>query len=111
MYKQQQRDTLLPNEVRVSSKSTPNFIINQVTTVLKTHRYSNCKVVGRGRAACEITQDVILQLKKILFNQYSLDIRTASALNRNGEVVDELHVMIIERNSQPQQRPFVREEQ
>lgn len=54
--------------------------------------FKNIKIIGRGRAV-PLTEELVKKLKdKALPCNYQL--RYTSALNKSGEVVDEVHVMM-----------------
>lgn len=49
--------------------------------------------------ACQLTQEVADHCKKTLYSKYYMEVKFTSALNKRGEVVDELHLMIRERTT------------
>jgi hypothetical protein len=79
----------------VSTKSRFKFVVDNVIQLLQ-EGYPNCKVVGRGMA-CQLTSEVYAFFKKN-YSNYIYECINARALNKAGDVVDELHLLISKRN-------------
>lgn len=73
-------------------KSNFKWIVGNVNSILREQGYANCKVVGRG-SACQLTEEVINHFERVT-PYYKLDIMKTRALNKVGDVVDELHLLI-----------------
>jgi len=85
-------DKLVPNELRVSSKSSLSYVVRSVLSILKDQNYPNCKVVARG-TACPILRDVFQSMTKE-YPQYDYDVTTTKSFNVYGQLVEELHLFI-----------------
>ncbi len=91
----------LPNEVRISMKGVFESQCKHILMILRSG-YPNCKVVGRGRAS-EKTYAILEYLQKAA-PQYSYHWSETKSLNRVGQVVDEVHLMIIQEESKVMDR-------
>ncbi len=82
---------LLPNEMRISSKGDMRGYVDHALDVMN-QGFNHVKMVGRGQAV-PITEDLVDILQKKA--PYCLfQVRFTTALNMNGDVCDEVHVMI-----------------
>ena len=75
-------DKLVPNELRVSSKSSMSYVIRSVLSILREQRYSSCKVVARG-TACPTLRDVF-DCMSHQYTEYSYDMTTTKSFNIYG---------------------------
>ena len=80
----------------MSAKSNFDGIVRSVISLFRDQGYSNCKVVGRG-GACELTEEILNYLRKVQ-PYYSYEPTSTRALNKQGLVVDELHILISKKN-------------
>jgi hypothetical protein len=80
-----------PNEVRISLKGNFKGQVGHILFVLRSG-FMNCKVVGRGSAGERITEIVSYLQKQ--HPEYAYHLSSTKSLNRAGNVVDELHLMI-----------------
>jgi ABC-type uncharacterized transport system YnjBCD substrate-binding protein len=87
---------IVPNEVRVSTKSNFNFIVRSVISLFRDQGYTNCKVVGRGMAT-ELTREVFDYLMKA--HPYLIyESSVAKSLNKMGRPVEEFHILISQKS-------------
>jgi hypothetical protein len=84
-------DFLVPNEVRISLKGNFKGQVGHILLLLRSG-YLNCKVVGRG-SACERITEILGYLEQ-QHPEFSYHLSTTKSLNRSGNVCDEMHVMI-----------------
>lgn len=89
---------ILPNEIRVSAKSSFQQVVKNVFSLFRDQGFSNCKLVGRGIAA-QITQDVCNYLQKTQSSKFTFDSVQTKSYNKQGNLVDEMHVMIFLRSN------------
>lgn len=89
---------LLPNEIRISSKGSFNAYVKTILSTLE-EGYKNCKIVGRGIAA-QTSINILTFLKKKA-PQYYYQQETTQALNKQGNVVDEIHILVSKRGGAP----------
>ena len=94
-------DTLLPNEIRISSKGNFSAQVNHILDTMQ-RGYMNCKVVGRGMAVertLEVLEFISHKAPQYIYEQYQ-----TKSLNKQGMVVEELHLMITQKPSQQEER-------
>ena len=92
---------LQPNELRISNKGNIISYSNVVNSLIKRDGYQHCKMVGRGMAtekALEVMRDLKSRDPKLWVEH-----NFTTALNKRGEVVDEVHIMIMASRPQPNQ--------
>lgn len=82
---------LLPNEIRINSMGNAKVYCDIAVRTFE-QGYENIKIVGRGMAV-ELTEEVTQELKKRAPYCFYM-VRFAQALNKKGEIVEEMHVMM-----------------
>ena len=95
-------ETQLPhNEIRISNKGNVISYSNVVCSIIKSQGYQHCKLVGRGMAT-EKALDVMRLIKNREPN-FWVEQSFTKAINKNGDLVDEVHVMIMANRQQSHQ--------
>ena len=87
--------------MRISNKGNIISYSNVVNSLIKRDGYQHCKMVGRGMAtekALEVMRDLKSRDPKLWVEH-----NFTTALNKRGEVVDEVHIMIMASRPQPNQ--------
>lgn len=86
---------LQPNEVRISSKGNSYAYSNVVLNIIKRDGYQHCKMVGRGRASEKALET--MQVLKSREPNLLMEFNFTKSLNKSGEIVDEIHIMVQEK--------------
>lgn len=98
-YPREVETQLLPNEVRIRAAGYFEGYVRQILRTLSSG-FPNCKIVARGTAT-QFAFDVVQEAKHQLnSSKYNFKESHTTALNKHGNEVDELHIMISLREQQ-----------
>jgi hypothetical protein len=88
---------LLPNEMRISSQGDMRGYVDHALGVIN-QGFNHVKMVGRGQAV-PLTEDLVDILQKKA-PSCMFQVRFTTALNKLGDVCDEVHVMMSKKSAQ-----------